>query len=297
MKLDQYRHPSGRLGLHLPPSPYLATNDMTWALDKMQQMGCKWATVLDDGGGSCLQPNPHYGGKHVIWMLQDRDIEPVVRLGLTSPHAKCDARIMDAVRNIVAAGVLWGLLYNEPEVGGTEWGGPLPKNWVEIVCRNTVDFAYKTMPLGLYPGFWATTTWKFPDKDGKRINPLIIYMTQQERDDLFITGACWWAIHPYSKNHPIDYPFDDVNVLGKPMTHQEYEAKLAEVDERYRQTKHLWVFDDYQVDEAHINLLRTPHPNASLEDDVCFNMFKAFNDNILQPVGLVDYCPLIATEC
>lgn len=294
MKLDLYHRPHSRLGLHLPPSSGLATNDMAWALDKMQQMQCAWATIMDDGGGSSLEINPNYG-KSTLQMLLDRGIEPIVRI-YASPHAHFDSRMMDTARRLKEAGVYYLFYINEPEVGGTEWGDHLPKDWVEIVTRNCVDFAYRVIPLGLYPGFWATTTWQFPDPNGNLINPLLFYMTQRERDDLFVNGPSWWAIHPYSKNHPIDYPFDDVNVLGTPMTHTEYQAKLDEVDLHYRQTQHLWVFDDYQTSEHHINLLRTPHPDASLRDDVCFNMFRGFNEYILKPAGLVDYCPIIATE-
>ncbi len=57
-------------------------------------MGVKQITLLDDGGGSTLEPNPFYNGKNVIDMFLERDIIPIVRF-YASPWAKFDARFED----------------------------------------------------------------------------------------------------------------------------------------------------------------------------------------------------------
>jgi hypothetical protein len=283
-------------GLHWTPVQYHAHADLTWAIDKCRAMKLGWVILIDDGGGSTLQASEFYGGKNIIDMFLERDIVPVIRF-FAPANAKFDARMEEAASQLVKKGVHYIFWQNEPEVGSTEWEDR-PKNWVEVVTRNYVAGAYKLMNLGAYPGAWATTTFHFPDRDGNIVNPYKVYMTQQERDDIFKNGSGWIAIHPYAKNHPVNYPYDEVNQTGKPLTADEYQAKLQEVDEVYRQTQHLWVWDDYQTSEHHINLVRAngKNPGATIyTDDTCFWMYKGIN-GYLADLGLLEYVPLLATE-
>ncbi len=286
-----------KIGLHWTPSPYHAHANLTWVLDKCKQMNLGWITLLDDGGGSSLQPSVFYGGKSIIDMLLERNIIPVVRI-FAPVNAKFDSRMEDTTKRLVERSVKYIFFLNEPEVGATEWGEHgKPKDWVKVVTRSSVDFAYKAMKLGAYPGLWATTTHMFPDENGNIINPLLVYMTQQERDDIFKNGLGWWPIHNYPKNHPVDYPYDAVNLHCAKMQHDEYLWRLNEVDETYRKTQHLWVFDDYQVDKSHINFVRNLYnPNATIDtDNTCFRMYQGMN-RILHEADLMEYVPLISTE-
>jgi hypothetical protein len=297
MQLDKYKgYESSRLGLHWVPAPYHAHADLTWALDKCEAMGIRWMVIEDDGGGSSLQMNPYYD-RCIIDMLTQRNIIPIVRF-YAPANARFDMRMQSTLVELVKHGVKYVFWQNEPEVGSVEWKNR-PKNWVEICMRNYIEGAYRIIDEGAYPGMWATTTWQYPDEDGNIINPFMEYMLDKEREDIFINGPGWLPIHNYSKNHPIDYPYDDVNKLGKPMTHEEYEYWVNQVDPVYSKTQHLWVFDDYQTSEHHINFNRKP-PSPDYvfaKDDVCFNMYRGMIEYVLKPADLYGLIPMISTEC
>lgn len=299
--IDQYDRPAWgtRLGLHWTPVTGHAHSDLTWFIDKCDEMEIGWVTLLDDGGGSTLQPSAFYGGKSIIDMFMARGIVPIVRI-FAAPWAKFDARFEDTTRRLVERGVRYVFWLNEPECPG-EWatrGRSVPKTWVHDCTRLFVDGAYKMLALGAYPGWWATTTFRWEDENGNRVNPFLAYMTEQERRDIFTNGMGWIPIHNYPKNKPIDAPEDDVNQTGKLLTAAEYQAKLNEVDALYLANQHLWVWDDYQTSEWHINFVRSQgvHPGQTIDDDdVCFRMYRGMN-RLLDDAGLLPYVPIISTE-
>lgn len=296
MVTKTYQRPASgtRLGLHWTPVLGHAHSDLTYFIDRCRDMKIGWVTLLDDGGGSTLEVNPWYG-KSIVEMFMERGIVPVIRI-YASPYARFDARMEDTTRRLVAKGVRYVFWMNEPECA-REWPNK-PNNWVELCTRNFVDGAYKMKAIGASPGWWATTTWLFPDKSGNPVNPFLAYMSEQERRDLFVDGYGWIPIHNYAKNHPVDYPLDAVNQMGQHLTHEEYEAKLAEVDPLYVATQHLWVWDDYQTSEHHINFVRDRGINAGATietDDVCFAMYQGIN-RLLDEAGLLSYVPIISTE-
>jgi len=286
-------------GVHWTPIQYHAHADLTWYIDRTAEWA-SWVLLIDDGGGSTLQPNPYYGGLSIVDMFHMRGIECVIRL-FNRPDARFDSRMEDTVGRLIEKGVNYFYYQNEPECGG-EWAHndfKIPKDWVERCWRAFVPAAYKINALGGYPGTPACTTWLYPDPDGNIINPYLEYMSPEERRDIFIEGHGWTNIHPYPLNHPPDYPYDAVNQVGYPMTHEEYLAKLAEVSLEYRQnTGDKWVFLPWQVDEHHINLIRQQHknPGATIEtDDTCFGSWLGHR-RLLAEVGLLPYVPMIATE-
>ncbi len=304
MRLSDFPVPRNRskFGLHWTPVCGHAHADLTYYIDRAAKMGIGWVTLIDDGGGSTLEQNPFYGGKSVVDMFLERDIIPVIRF-YAAPWASFDARMEDTARRLVERGVRYIFWMNEPECDG-EWrehkGGKDP-NWVYNCTRLFVDGAYKLIEIGAYPGWWATTTFRWTTPySNQRVNPFISYINPKEREAIFVNGGGWIPIHNYAKNHPVDYPYDPVNQLGKPLTAEEYWAKIREVDEGYRmRTGDTWVWEDWETSEYHINLLREKgkNPGHTIEDDdTCFLMYQGMN-KLLQEAGLLDYVPLIATEC
>ena len=301
MRLNKYLgYNTSRLGLHWTPISGHAHSDLTYFIDQTAQMGIRWVLLLDDGGGSTLEANKFYGGQCIIDMFMEKAIVPVIRI-YAAPWARFDARFEDTVGRLVQKGVKYVFWLNEPECAG-EWsdrGRSIPKIWVHDCTRLFVDGAYKIIKLGAYPGWWATTTFRWVDENNQQVNPFLQYMSAQERQDIFIDGPGWIAIHNYPKNHPVDYPTDEVNLYGKHLTDEEYLQKLNEVDEEYRKsTGNLWVWNNWETSAAHINLLRDSgkNPNATIEtDDVCFRMYLGMN-RVLAEAGLVNYVPLISTE-
>ncbi len=298
--LDQYLRPAdkSRLGLHHSPVPYHDNVDLTSYLDKYRMMGIRWVTILDDGGGSTLQPSSYYQNRCILDLLLEREIIPIIRF-YVSASAQLDMRMEETAKRLVDKGVRYIFWQNEPEIP-LEWDNKQPKDWLRIVFRNFVTGAYKLIKLGAYPGLAAFTSGTFYDENGQKINPFLTYMTNAEREDIFIYGPGWCAIHNYALNKDTEYPYDAVNLYGKPLTHEEYIAKLNEVDAGYRQrTGRLWVWENWETNEHHINLQRSEgkNPNATLEsDDACFRMYENFNKR-LEEAGLLNFVPIISTEC
>ena len=301
--IDKYLRPvdNSRLGLHWTPIQGHTHSDLTYFINRAADMGMRWVTLLDDGGGSTLQPSTFYDGNNIVDMFMEVGIIPIIRI-FCHPLAKFDARFEDTSRRLVARGVRWIFGPNEPECNG-EWKHLDPPNspadYVHSCTRNFVNWAYKLKALGAYPGFFATTTGLFTDENGIRVNPFLEYMSEQERDDIFIHGHGWIPIHNYPKNHPLDFPGDAVNQFGKQLTDAEYQAKLDEVDATYRQVSgDLWVWDSYQTDASHINFVRDRGINSGAtidDDDVCFRMYQGMN-RLLGEAGLLPYVPIISTE-
>ena len=321
--VDQYPKPPDYSvqGLHWTPTPYNSATDQARFMDIAQQMGIKWILLLDDGGGSSLEPNPYYAGESPVEMFLDRGMMPIIRFLEPCTH-RFSMRNEDALARlsvVYAAEGYRGIYFfwqNECEQV-REWD-PLrvPRNWLYLVWRNFVMGAYKAQSLNqklitdnkvpsdfrICTGTPALTSAILLDQDGERVNPFRDYMSEQERTDIFIDGYGWANIHNYPLNHPVDYPDDDVNKMARPLTHEEYMAKLNEVDEKYRQTVRPWVWEPWETSEYHINLLRRQgvNPNASLEtDDACFRVYEGV-ENLLQQaddrVDLRDYVALGSSE-
>ena len=322
--VEQYPRPANYSiqGVHWTPTQYNSEFDQSRIMDIVQRMGIKWVLLMDDGGGSTLQPNPHYGSRSPAEMLLDRGIMPVIRFMEPASH-RFNARNEEALERL---SVLYarkrckGIYFfwqNECEMV-REWEPkPVPRDWLEIVWRNFVRGAIQAQDLNarlvaekkipedfrICTGTPALTSWILQDKDKARVNPFRDYMSDEERREVFIDGFGWTNIHNYPLNHPIDYPDDKVNKKGKPLTHEEYVSKLSEVDEAYRQrTGRRWVWEDWEDSEFHINLLRRNHvqPNDSLDThDVCFRMYEGM-EQLLQRgddrVDLRDYVPLGSSE-
>jgi len=298
--LDKYLRPAdgSRLGLHWTPVPGHAHSDLTYFIDRAADMGVRWVTLLDDGGGSTLQSSAFYDNKSIVDMFMEVDIIPIIRI-YCHPLAKFDARFENTAGRLVERGVRWIFGPNEPECRGEYDDGHVPTDYVYKCTRNFINWAYKLEALGAYPGYFATTTWRFMNENGTRVNPFLEYMSEQERQDIFIHGHGWIPIHNYPKNHPLDFPDDAVNQFGKQLTDAEYQTKLNEVDVTYRQVSgSLWVWDSYQTNASHINLVRDRGINAGAtidDDDVCFRMYQGIN-RLLDEAGLLPYVPIISTE-
>jgi len=266
-------------------------------LDRAQEAHVGWMTIIDDGGGSVLQPSQFYGGRTIIEEMHDRDFEIIVRM-FAGPQAKFDARMEDAALRLIQAGVHYIFWQNEPECELWDGENP-PKDWVEIVFRNWVEGAYKMKSLGAYPGTPALTTFLTPDADGNIVNPFLTYITEQERNDLFYSWYAWVNRHIYPIHHPIAYPYDLVNQAGKHLTHGEYLAAIAEVSQEYRErTGTYWVWENWEDSENHINNQRDEgrQPGCTLrDDDVCWLSYRGTIQQ-LEEAGIADHAIILSTE-
>jgi len=116
---------------------------------------------------------------------------------------------------------------------------------------------------------------------GSRDNPVEM-VVKKGRADLFEKGA-WIAIHNYTLNHPLDYPYDAVNQQGAPVSQEEYD-RLGP-----------WAWEGQPRDL--INGWRTSDKNPSntlAEDSNCFLAFDLMDQIATQALGYK--VPIISTE-
>ncbi len=103
---------------------------------------------------------------------------------------------------------------NEPDLPAEWRNNHRPPNWLDIVVNNFIRDADGVLPRG---GLLALPAMG----PGSLDNPISL-VVQKGRRDLFERG-CWVAIHNYTLNHPLDYPYDDVNQTGRPLTQEEFD--------------------------------------------------------------------------
>lgn len=269
MRIEDFPRPKGdnRRGIHWSASVYHPTGaGLDYWLGELQALKIKWVKVLDDGGGSSLD---------LCRRLLSLDIMPVVRLYRLEPNpGTIGGREEETVRRLVAAGARYIETNNEPDLA-VEWqGGKVPPNWLDIVVDNFIIDADKVLALGGLPALPAMAI-------GTKANP-IEGVIKRGRKDIFEKGA-WIAVHNYTLNHPLDYPYDPVNQEGRPLTQAEHEALGP------------WAWEGASL--AQINQWRAAdkNPGDTLDDDAsCFLAFWHVDQIARKTLGFP--VPIISTE-
>lgn len=269
MRLEDYPRPkndNGR-GLHWSASVYHPSGSaLDFWIDELLAMKIKWLKVLDDGGGSSLD---------LCKRLLAADIMPVVRLYRLEPNpGHIGGREEETIRRLVAEGVRYFETNNEPDLA-LEWqGGRMPDNWVDVVVENFIHDADAVLALGGLPALPALAV-------GRKVN-FIEGVVRRSRADVFERGA-WIAIHNYTLNHPLDYPYDPVNQEGQPVSQEEYDRLGSWAWEgRPRELINEWRQSD-------------KNPGNTIHDDPsCFLVFQLFAEYAFSALGY--YVPIISTE-
>ncbi len=268
MRIEDFPRPkddNGR-GVHWSASVYHPSGSaLDFWIAELQAMKIKWVKLLDDGGGSSLE---------LCQRLLAADIMPIVRMYRGTPNpGHIGGREEDAIRRLAAAGVRYFETNNEPDLPA-EWSTHMPDNWLEIVVDNFIYDADRVLNAGGYLALPAMGP-------GSKDNPIGL-VVRKGRRDLFERG-CWVAIHNYTLNHPLDYPDDDVNQLGKPLTQEEYDYFGA------------WAWDHRPLEM--INQLRAErkNPGATVYDDPnCFRGYLWTARMIEEALGFM--VPIMSTE-
>ncbi len=268
MRLEDFPRPkddNGR-GVHWSALTYHPSgSDLDFWISELQAMKIKWVKLLDDGGGSSME---------LCERLLDADIMPIVRLYRKEPNpGHIGGREEETIRRLVSIGVRYFETNNEPDLPA-EWSTRMPENWLEIVIDNFIYDADRVLDAGGYLALPAMGA-------GSKENPVEM-VVRKGRGDLFERG-CWVAIHNYTLNHPLDYPDDEVNQYGKPLTQEEYDYFGA------------WAWDNRPLEE--INRLRAErkNPGATVYDDPnCFRGYLWTARMIEEALGFM--VPIISTE-
>ena len=269
MRVEDFPRPANdnRRGIHWSASVYHpAGSTADFWIGELKAMGIKWVKLLDDSGGSSLE---------LCKRLLAADIMPIVRLYRASPNpGAIGGRETDTIRRMVAEGVRYFETNNEPDLPAEWKGGYMPSNWKDIVVDNFIIDADKIINLGGLPAFPAMGV-------GAEDNPVELVI-QKGRADLFRSGA-WVAVHNYTLNHPLDYPYDPVNQEGAPVSQEEFDRLGSWAWEgRPREVINEWRATD-------------KNPGATLEQDAaCFLGVLLLDQMITKALG--HKVPILSTE-
>lgn len=253
-------------GIHWSARIYHPTGaDLDFWLDELQAMHMKWVKLLDDGDGSSLE---------LCQRLLDAGIMPVVRLFREKPNpGRIGGRERSGLQKLIAIGVRYFETNNEPDLPA-EWHTPMPENWLDVVTDSFIHDADVILSMGGLPAVPAMGP-------GGREN-VIAKAVARGRRDLFENGA-WLAIHNYTLNHPLNYPDDDVNQKGTPLTRAEFERFPA------------WSWDNRSLEMVNELRARAKNPGDTILDDPnCFRGWERWGKLMQDDLGFA--IPVISTE-
>lgn len=238
-------------------------------LPELLAMGVKWVKIAN-----------HDGALGFVELLLQADIMPIVRMYRPQPNpGTLDQKALLALSDLVAAGVRYFEFNNEPDLG-VEWQGrDVPPDAPRTVAQNAIVDMEAILARGGYPGVPALapgTKWD-----------LVGEICHLGRRDLFAEPV-WQAIHNYSLNHPLDYPYDAGNQEGAPYTADFYGRLAAEQ----------WGGDAWQgwsLQQVNDERLRGRNPGATAFDDPsCWRSYERYDSLIRNQIGRS--LPLLATE-
>jgi hypothetical protein len=239
---------------------------LSFWIAELQQMHVKWVKILDDGGGSSLA---------FCEQLLAADIFPIVRLYRQAPNpGHLGGRETETIKRLVKAGVRYFESNNEPDVA-IEWkNGVVPPHALDIVVDNFIFDADAILGAGGLPALPALSV----DGIGSALGKVVA----RRRADLFDNGA-WIAIHNYTLNHPLDYPYDAVNQAGLALTQEEYDKLGA------------WAWDNQPRELINQWRASDKNPGKTIADDaICFLGWQLPDEAALRVLG--HKVPIMSTE-
>ncbi|NOZ51091.1 MAG: carboxypeptidase regulatory-like domain-containing protein [Chloroflexi bacterium] len=278
MRLQDYPRPpdDNGIGMHWsggnPGAVGASVLRQRW-IPELQRMGVKWVKFLHDGGLDFAE------------MLLAADIMPVVRLYRFRPNstdiekATLSQKEIDYLDEYVARGVRYFEFNNEPELHGEWEGGQVPSGAIDYVTKAAIRDMETILKHGGYPAVPATaisTKWD-----------LIAKIIELGGRHLF-DEPVWLALHNYDLNHPLDYPYDDVNQKGLQLSQDEYDLLGHDA----------WAGGQWgQRSLEFVNQQRQQgaNPGNTIHDDPSgFRAYERLGDLCRQHLGR--YLPILSTE-
>ncbi len=238
-------------------------------LPELIAMGVKWVKI-----------SRHDGGMDFIELLLKNDIMPIVRVYRSQPNpGVLDEVALKTVSDFVAAGVRYFEFNNEPNLGGEWQDNRIPPDAPTVVARNAIVDMEAILARGGYPGVPALAPGGTWDLVGEICN--------LGRRDLFAEPV-WQALHNYSLNHPLDYPYDVGNQQGAPYTADFY-TRLA--NEQWGGS----AWQDYSLERVNEERARNKNPGATaFGDPSCWRAYERYDKLIRDQIGRS--LPILATE-
>ncbi|MGQ9552801.1 MAG: DUF5107 domain-containing protein [Anaerolineae bacterium] len=265
-------------GIHWAPTLFAQPVDMVdHFLAEVTAMDFKWVKIVQGD-------TPKLEHEYLIKRLVEQGIMPVLRLyqSMNQPY-----RYLGEIVTLgVPAGVYYYELYNEPNLSG-QAGGWEPGESISI--KRIVDLwipaAEAVSEAGGFPSLPALAPGGDYD-DTQFLRDFLVEIKSRNR--LRLLDRAWLPLHNYFLNHPVDYPYDEVNLRSVPLSQEEIGARGLTAE---------------QVEQ--INLARR---NAHLprsqggyyigdniyEDSNSFLKFQAYARIVEQECGFL--IPIITTE-
>ena len=214
MELHEYPRPANDTGIGVHWSVGFASAGgmgriRDFWIPELKAMGVKWVKIAN-----------HDGAIDFAELLLAEDIMPIVRIFRPSPNpGVLDVRELVHLDALVRVGVRYFEFNNEPDQD-SEWkGGRVPANGLDLVVEHTIANMETILERGGMPAVPALSNGCRWDLVGK--------IVARGRRDLF-DGPVWQAIHNYSQNRPMDYPYDIGNQEGAAYTQRFYAAIASE---------------------------------------------------------------------
>lgn len=275
MELNEYPRPANDtgIGIHWTVG-YASAIGMAKLRDfwipELKAMGVKWVKVFN-----------HDGALDFCELLLTEGIMPIVRLYRPAPNpGRLGVKELVHLDALIRAGVRYFEFNNEPDVDAEWKGGRVPVNGLELTVENTIAALEVILERGGMPAIPALSNGSRWDLVGR--------IVAAGRRDLF-DGPVWQAIHNYSQNRPLDYPYDIGNQEGGAFTERFYRAVASEP----------WQSDAWRGRTlAEVNRLRYDrrNPGATIADDhACWLAYEHFD--ALNRKHLGRSIPILSTEC
>ncbi len=238
-------------------------------LPRLLGMGIKWVKISD-----------HDGALGFADLLLKNGIMPIVRIYRPQPNpGVLNAQQLKAVSDFVSAGVRYFEFNNEPDLG-VEWqGGEVPLDGAPTVAANAIIDMEAILQRGGYPGIPAL-------RPGGRWD-LVGEICRLGRRDL-LSQPVWQALHNYSADHPLDYPYDLVNQEGAPCSRELYD-KLAL--EKWKGD----AWEGWTLEQLNQFRRERANPGATaVGDPTCWRAYERYDQLIRNQIGRS--LPILATE-
>jgi len=205
------RNDNGR-GVHWAPTTFSQPREIVdYLVDELGRLNVRWVKLL--------LPATHQSVAHeyLLRRLQEEGIMPVARLypvrNEPLPHLE------EIVRQYVRLGVYYYEVYSDVNLRGPTGG------WTEgedICVDKIVDLwlraADQVRAAGGYPGLPTLTAGGDRD-DLEFLRDMLAEIARRGRPGAL--RGVWLPVHNAFLNHPPEYPYDDVNLYGTPVSTEE----------------------------------------------------------------------------
>ena len=275
MELNEYPRPANDTGIGVHWVVGYATaigisRIREYWIPELKSMGVKWVKVFN-----------HDSALDFCELLLAEGIMPVVRIYRPSPNpGRLGVKELVLIDALIRAGVRYFEFNNEPDVDAEWKGGRVPVNGIELTVESTIANVEIILERGGMPAIPSLANGSRWDLVGR--------IVAAGRRDLF-DGPVWQAVHNFSRNRPLDYPYDIGNQEGAAFTERFYRVLAAES----------WGEDAWRGRSlAEVNRLRYDRrsPGASVMDDhACFLAYEYYDT--LNRKHLGRSLPILSTEC